>query len=273
MPMKFYYLIITVAALSLGSLDLLAQTDVIEKDLSHFSGAPQDKDKALDRLTFSGTQKWDPTFTAFTRKSPKYLPRDWKNTIVIPEPPKNSSARTKAELNYLTTLISQRPQTKKAIEAEVFTINFKWGKHNYKELTEGPQYKKTSKLLLSAYEELAIVCFVKKQQFNRVRPSILAEKMGISLGTAIKIPSHPAYPSGHAIGSFTMAYLLQELDPANAEQYRKDAARIAHNREIAGLHYPSDTVAGRLLARQIVDAMLESRTFQSMLKSARTEWK
>ena len=242
-------------------------------ELEHLSGAGQDE--KVDQLGFSGiygSQKWDKKFLAYTKKQTRYLARDWKRDFVLPMPPTNSSERTKAELEYLMTLIPERKNHQKEIEAEVMVSHFRWGEYTYKQLTTDKKFKHTSKLVLEAYDELGVVCFVFKERFNRVRPSILAEKYGMKLGTVVKIPGHPAYPSGHATGAFTMAYLLQELDPDKAEIYRKDAERMARNREIGGLHYPSDTEAGRLLARQIVDSLLESEAYRALLEAARSEW-
>lgn len=241
--------------------------------LAQLSGAG--KDRAKDEWTFSGshgTQKWDGKYLAYTKKETRYLVKDWKKRFVLPVPPANSSDRTRGELEYLKGLITQRAKYQKAIQGEVLTKRFKWGKYTYEELTKGENFQHTSKLILATYQELGVVVFVFKQRFNRVRPSVIAEKYGVKLGTVVKIPGHPAYPSGHATGAFTLAYILQELDPANAETYRKDALRIARNREIGGLHYPSDTEAGRLLARQIADSLLESEKFQGLLKAARAEW-
>jgi len=228
--------------------------------------------RAIDRWSFSGTQEWEPKFLAYTKKRAKYLPLDWKKKIIIPAPPKNSSERTKAELEYLTTLTTKRRDAKGEIEAEVINDNLKWGEYTYKTLTKGARYPQTSKLILATYEELAIVCFYSKQRFNRVRPSILASKMRMKLGTVVKIPNHPAYPSGHSIEAFTFAYILQVLDPKNAESFRVDATRIAHNREIGGLHYPSDSEAGRQIARQLVDLLLEDEGYQLLIERARSEW-
>ena len=242
-------------------------------DLVHLSGAG--KERAKDEWTFSGihgTQKWDGKYLAYTTKQTYYLTKDWKKRFVLPAPPANSSDRTRGELEYLKELIPQRKKHQKAIQDEVLTKCFKWGEYTYEELTKGKKFQHTSKLILTTYQELGVVCFVFKQRFNRVRPSVLADKYRVKLGTVVKIPGHPAYPSGHATGAFTLAYILQELDPANAETYRKDALRIARNREIGGLHYPSDTEAGRLLARQIADSLLESKNFQALLKAARPEW-
>ena len=245
----------------------------VSADLAHLSGAG--KDRAKDAWTFSGThgtQKWDGKYLAYTNKETRYLAKDWKKSFVLPVPPANSSDRTRGELEYLKGLIPQRENYQKAIEDEVLTKRFKWGESTYEELTKGENFKNTSKLILATYQELGVVVSVLKQRFNRVRPSVLAEKYGFKLGTVVEIPGHPAYPSGHATGVFTLAYILQELDPSNAETYRKDALRIARNREIGGLHYPSDTVAGRLLARQIADSLLTSERYQYLLEAARDEW-
>jgi len=265
----FLFVVITSAA------GAQSRSSVHQKDLSHFSGASDMTADAreLDQCCFSGTQKWEPKYLAFTRKKPLYLPEDWKDRIMIPEPPRNSSVRTKAEIAYLTTLISERNDARGAIEAEVSNLNLKWGKYTYKNLTEGKKYPQTSKLILATYNELAIVCFVCKKKYNRVRPSILGEKIGVKLETVVKVPNHPAYPSGHSVGAYTLAYLLQELEPESTEQFRKDAARIAHNREIGGLHYPSDSEAGKVVARQIADFLLENEAYLKLLEAARSEWK
>jgi len=259
--------------LSVAAVSLFGVLYSVAGPLSHLSGAG--KESAMDEWVFSGihgTQKWDGKYLAYTTKQTGYLAKDWRKSFVLPVPPANSSDRTRGELEYLKGLIPQRKKHQKEIQDEVLTKRFKWGEFTYEELTKGEKFKHTSKLILATYQELGVVVFVFKQRFNRVRPSVLAEKYGSKLGTLVKIPGHPAYPSGHATGAFTLAYILQELDPANAETYRKDALRIARNREIGGLHYPSDTEAGRLLARQIADSLLESKKYQGLLKAARAEW-
>jgi acid phosphatase (class A) len=50
------------------------------------------------------------------------------------------------------------------------------------------------------------------------------------------------------------------------------ASRIARNREIAGVHYPSDTAAGRDLAAQLFAALDGVATFKAQLAAATAEW-
>jgi hypothetical protein len=73
-------------------------------------------------------------------------------------------------------------------------------------------------------------------------------------------PGHPSYPSGHATVAWTFAYLFGEFaTPSEKQLLEVAASQVARNREIAGVHYRSDSEAGRLLARQLVDEMLKQR--------------
>jgi hypothetical protein len=73
----------------------------------------------------------------------------------------------------------------------------------------------------------------------------------------IPAPLHGSLPSGHACEGFLFAFLLAHLisgskgQNANelrwSEQFARQAARIAINRTVAGVHYPVDSVAGCLL--------------------------
>ena len=247
-------------------LTLALSSPVYADNFADLSGAGTN-DK-LDRATFTNTQTWNKRFLGMARERTRFLPSNWKSTFALPEPPANSSPRTQAELAALAQLASERPKKLSEIRKEVEVTNFQFGNHRYDKLTTGTGFSETGKALTAAYSEMATVVFTFKERFNRVRPSVLDS----TLTTAIEIPQHPAYPSGHATAVFMIAYLLQELDPPNAERYLKDAARISRNREIAGVHYASDSAAGRVLGRQIADALLSNSSFHSQIQKAKSEW-
>jgi acid phosphatase (class A) len=46
---------------------------------------------------------------------------------------------------------------------------------------------------------------------------------------------------------------------------------MAYSREIIGVHFPSDSEAGRLLARQLVNLFLQSSSFRKDLSEAKKE--
>jgi hypothetical protein len=124
-----------------------------------------------------------------------------------------------------------------------------------------------------------------KQQFRRVRPSTIAPGLVPPFGP----PHHPSFPSGHSFLGHFIGLLLLEIPPiasrfgeptlvpqaGNAPPLRERplrkpvlsevmstgytftgplmwlAARLAKNRERAGVHYPSDSLASRWLAGAI----------------------
>jgi hypothetical protein len=140
-----------------------------------------------------------------------------------------------------------------------------------------------------------------KSRFARVRPSTLCPGLVPPFGP----PRHPAFPSGHAfLGHFVAASLLQVpdiaarfgvgMDPTGkaglapaVDWYRGApppspgplmwlAARLARNRELIGVHYASDSAAGRSLAGGILEAIMTHRVtvpaFHQVLARASAEW-
>jgi hypothetical protein len=99
----------------------------------------------------------------------------------------------------------------------------------------------------------------------------------------VPVPGHPSFPSGHATQSMLMALCAGEAtqnqhvsDTDTTPVWRSSlqalSRRIGHNREIAGLHFPSDTRAGFQLARQTFDILDEGPLFASLLDAATKEW-
>ena len=106
-----------------------------------------------------------------------------------------------------------------------------------------------------------------KSQFNRARPS----QVFPLLLPPISVPAHPSYPSGHATQSHLIAELVAGTLPgilgnAIRPTLKAMAVRIAENREIAGLHYESDSEAGRELAENIAPMILNLSAFKDMKK-------
>jgi hypothetical protein len=78
----------------------------------------------------------------------------------------------------------------------------------------------------------------------------------------ILTPGHGSTPMGHATEAFMAAYVLWTLlaPTVLSAQWRvqlmRQAARIAINRTVAGLHYPLDAAAGQLLGLTLADYFL-----------------
>jgi membrane-associated phospholipid phosphatase len=151
-----------------------------------------------------------------------------------------------------------------------------------------------------------------KSVFKRVRPSFLCPGLVPPFGP----PAHPAFPSGHSTLGHLIALLLLEI-PALRQRYGKFTAsngspgeeiepnppgplsnpltgtdpinspllwlagRLAKNRERLGVHYASDSSAGRHLAAGLWRALLhetaaarqiECPTLRTVLMRAKAEW-
>ncbi|MEM6885566.1 MAG: phosphatase PAP2 family protein [Verrucomicrobiota bacterium] len=222
---------------------------------------------AEEKLTFSNTMEWNPEYLAFTKKTPKLLPRDWQQLISIAPPPADDSAETRQELATLLTLVPQRAEAKAGVLAEQDVNEFILGGIRYGDLMDPIKYPATKALLDTVYYDLGVTVFTLKQKFDRVRPSFLESQLEL----LIPNPQHPAYPSGHSTCAHTFALVLGDLVPERKELMWQDAGGIAFRREVAGVHYASDSQAGKDLSRQIYTEFQKSVVYQKLLESARKE--
>ncbi len=208
-------------------------------------------------------RKWGEKFLTLLDTGPMVLSRDEVFEVVLP--PVNDSQITKDELVFLKEIeLNERD------EDTLVRIYF--------ENTAGsPQefFVKEGLLNIESYNTVLLLNMIdvdhvyfileRKKHFLRARPSQLNE----DLITAIPNPAHAAYPSGHSSQAYMVALVLSEFDPENAEKYKQFAIDIAHRREIAGVHYPSDSVAGRQLAVDMLARLRAVPVFEKKFQEAK----
>lgn len=119
-----------------------------------------------------------------------------------------------------------------------------------------------------------------KGYYNRPRPSQLCP----ALLPPIPMPGHASWPSGHATQAWLKALCIEHVLQgvlstgdlgAVSSNLRTLAIRVARNREIAGLHYPTDSDAGRRLANTIapfLTGMGPPTWFGKAVAAAKNEW-
>jgi membrane-associated phospholipid phosphatase len=98
-----------------------------------------------------------------------------------------------------------------------------------------------------------------KHAFACPRPAELSPQ----IQSMIPSPGHGSWPSGHATEAYVVATVLLGLlqaakgDSAKyAEQLERQAARIAVNRTVAGVHYPVDSAVGKLLGTSLGEFLI-----------------
>ena len=238
---------------------------------------------ALDRRLFD-LGAMNPGYFKILGRAPVYLD-DSPIEFSLPEFPANSSAQTRAELDYLLELQAGARSPEAVARSQMlagvfYRVSTQPGDEDYarmrrnlfftgSELGEwfGPEtLPKTADLLARVQSDATYYIWAFKYRFNRARPYEIEPRI-----ERLETPNFPAYPSAHSANSWTAAYVFQELMPDDRDVFARGAAELAYSREILGVHFPSDSESGRALARQIVDRLLASPEFRNDLAEARGE--
>lgn len=209
------------------------------------------------RHSFSNTQgDIGADFVSFV-DLPSLAKVDWKKLIELPTPPPNGpeAARIVAlqqDLNEerIAEIEEQATATCAAL------------------LPEMKGKEKTELLMQLLQNELGIALIGQKMKFDRARPSFVNSKVK----AVIPVPPHPSYPSGHSAQFHLFGFALAALTPSETRKILLLANEISENREYAGLHYQSDTIAGELLARRMTEILASNEIFQAAFLAAATEW-
>jgi len=213
---------------------------------------------AKNNNTFSQTQKLDPKLVEVSKKS-SLLDISWNKISRLPTPPNNLQ-----EAQFISKFQQKNfsPSLQMRIEEQ---SNFDFYYFGSKLFKDKPN---TIKLFELTQHEIIIATLGQKLKFDRVRPSFVDP----TIRTLIKIPNHPSYPSEHAAQAHAFAILLSALDQDNKKKYMKLSDEIIEYREIAGLHFRSDTYIGKRYAKFIFRKMLQKPLFKAIFIDAAQEW-
>ena len=93
-----------------------------------------------------------------------------------------------------------------------------------------------------------------KYYYQRPRPEQLAYFYGVKLYPLLATSAcSPSYPGGHAFDAYRIAFLLGKRYPEKSPQLLSHAERVSMSRVQGGVHYPSDSIISKMLARELVD--------------------
>lgn len=107
-------------------------------------------------------------------------------------------------------------------------------------------------LLAATMASNAAVTQVAKQRFDRERPY----QVDTSIRPPVDLPHDSSYPSGHTSSAFAAARVIASLAPTLATEAYALATQVAASRVYAGVHFPTDVVAGALLGTGVAEAAL-----------------
>jgi len=211
-------------------------------------------------------ENWDVELLKKIEVGPVLLPANFDTGIEAPAA--NGSVETVAELNSLMFFKKERtPDQLTKIKNEdnadsVLSIFEQEG------LFDPHKTPKTKMFFDQTRQDVEYFILRDKKKFSRVRPSMLNSDLEL----VVQNPPYAAYPSGHAAQSFFVAYTLGHLNPEQAGTYEQLAREIAHRREVAGIHYPSDSEAGFRLAKNVFNGLMQNEKVKALYNQAEKEF-
>jgi hypothetical protein len=207
---------------------------------------------------------------------------DWRKIVVEPwdkqkDPKGKPVDPTKEEIKHL--VIAAQDERADAL-GEIVAQHDGFASYFFALLTADPAlYPATNLLINIASIVAAFTVLYFKNGAGKYLPRPRPSQVCPALLPPVPVPGHPSYPSGHATEAHLVEFVLNEVF-SKSDPKKNDlealAARIARNREIAGLHYPSDSKAGKQLAKDIHALLQASKLcplYAKAITDAQSEWK
>ena len=159
-------------------------------------------------------------------------------------PPENESDTTEDEIEYLEGIAVDKNLVDSADEIRQHFKNFlspkglEFPKQEMKEVIQG----------------VKAIILILKYYYNRPRPWQIAQAKGLELNSeTLQSSSSPSYPSGHATQGRFVARYLSDLYPEYRKELMQIGDDIAFSRNMAKVHYPSDSAFGKMLGDDMYD--------------------
>lgn len=193
--------------------------------------------------------------------------QDFDATKVIPVAPARDSLATLADLETVYQVQLRRTPEQVALanyfaEDTVFQYD----------AVIGPWFTaanlpRTAEIFLQVDTDRFAISSAGKAVWNRPRPPLLDQR----IQACAPLPASGSYPSGHSTQAFLWAGLLAEIFPEHRTALRERAELVAWSRVVAGVHYPTDITAGRILGDRLVREFLNVPAMREALAAVRAE--
>jgi len=193
--------------------------------------------------------------------------KDIDLTRILPPPPANDSAETKAELGVVLTLqVTRTPEMEASAKADVEEDVWRFAN------VMGPKFTKEALPHFAAFFDRVVategaVVDPAKDVWKRPRPHQLSDLVK----PAVKLSSSGSWPSGHATVGTIMGIVLSNMVPEKRAEIMARAAEYAHNRVVGGIHYPSDIEEGKIAGSVIAAIIMQRDDFKSEFAQAKSE--
>jgi acid phosphatase (class A) len=188
---------------------------------------------------------------------------------LLPPPPAAGSAEQRGELDSMLRIQSDRTPAeveKARADAEVSVFRFADALANPPHF-DARSLPLTAALFREVENEESTVMEPAKAVFARPRPFTAEPR----LAPVLERPRSGSYPSGHATWAHVSGLVLADMVPERRAEILQRASEYAHNRVVAGVHYPSDVRAGELAGTALAAMLFACPRFRSEESAATAE--
>jgi acid phosphatase (class A) len=192
---------------------------------------------------------------------------DIELTKLLPPPPAQDSPQTKKEIAEI--LAFQKNRTKAMIDYAVADQEINVFRFSN---VLGDKFTKENLTLTAKFFENMIANEVDivgpaKDYWKRPRPSVFDNRVK----PCVRVPVNASYPSGHSAAGNLMAIILADMVPEKSTEIFNRGWDFAVNRIIGGVHYRSDSDAGRIAATVIAADMFRNGEFRLDYEKSKAE--
>ncbi|BCP53872.1 acid phosphatase [Kaistia sp. 32K] len=193
--------------------------------------------------------------------------KDVDLTMILPPPPANDSAETKAEIAEVLRLqVTRTPDMEARAKADAEENVWRFAD------VMGPKFTKDALPKVDAFFERVAategaVVDPAKDVWKRPRPHMLSDLVK----PVVKPTTSGSWPSGHTTVGTMMGIILSDMVPEKRAEIMARAWQYGHNRVVAGIHYPSDIEMGRISGAVIAIQLQHDADFVKAYEEARAE--
>jgi acid phosphatase (class A) len=190
---------------------------------------------------------------------------------ILPPPPADDSPAGLADLNVLLYVQANRtPEQEEHAKAMASPSIFAMGRSIFGDWFTRQNLPRTAEILTQVTKITDPVKENAKKKWQRPRPYTRSNLINPVVG---KPGDSGSYPSGHVYGTAVPLFVFTAAFPDHADDFEKIIRGMMWGRIVGGVHYPTDTEAGRLLAKDVVDKLLETPAMQDAIQTIREEVK
>jgi acid phosphatase (class A) len=198
-----------------------------------------------------------------------YLSKDKVDlTVLLAPPPELNSDAQRRDLSAV--LDAQRTRTPEQIERAI--ADNELSIFRFADVL-GPDFTSdrlpvTVEFFKRLQSDSRSIILATKDAWDRKRPFLVSEEVSF---VGAKPASVGSYPSGHSTFGYLTAIVLAEMVPEKRSILFVRGAEYGYNRVIAGVHFPSDVMAGHIAATVIAASLMQTPTFSADLTTAKSE--